>query len=89
MLARLNPLLEWNLNGKREIVITECHTEGIQQGPEVITIHPDFRVFFLFDGESDTLNEAIRNKCVEIRVDFFEEGKYFSDLQNLFELHID
>ncbi|KAL4485768.1 hypothetical protein ABPG72_012308 [Tetrahymena utriculariae] len=91
VLARLNPLLEWNLNGKREIVITECHNEDPQgkSGPEIIRIHPDFRVFFLFDGENDTMNEAIKNKCVEIKIDQYEESKYYSDLQNLFELNTD
>lgn len=69
----MNPLLEWNLNGKREIVITECHNEDQKglAGPEIIPIHKDFRVFFLFDGENDTINEAIKNKCVQIKIDSY------------------
>lgn len=35
------------------------------------------------------MNEAIKNKCVEIKIDHYEESKYYSDLQNLFELNMD
>lgn len=72
VLARLSPLLEANLRGVREIVITECHNPH-SSGPEIIRVHEDFKLFLLVDGESggEQLNDAMRNKCVEIDLQRF------------------
>lgn len=90
VLARLHPLLEQSfIDGKRKMVVTECASSTSADSIEVIEIHEDFRLFLLADdSQGETMNESMKNKCVQVKVDTFHAETAAADFASLASLHL-
>lgn len=67
VLDRLNSLLETG----GSLIINECSMEdGL---PRVLKPHPNFRLFLTVNPRYGELSRAMRNRCVEVYVEDFEE----------------
>ncbi|KAI1868220.1 hypothetical protein JX265_007043 [Neoarthrinium moseri] len=69
VLDRLNSLLEPN----GFLIINEhCGPNG---EPRIITPHPNFRIFLTMDPRYGELSRAMRNRGIEIHIDFHESSR--------------